>query len=333
MSSSRSSVHSSDRPRTALREAVSSWGESLSVISQLTKARLSLLVLWTTAVGYLLALGSGGAFDMARFVWTLLGTALAAASANALNQVIERRRDAAMARTQGRPIPSGLISTHAASILALTFGLTGIALLALRVNLLVGWLAAFTIALYVGLYTPLKTRTTLNTFVGAICGATPPMIGWAAVTGGLETGAWILAAILFVWQLPHFLALAWLYRHDYTRGGFVMLPAVDASGEVTSRIVLLTSLLLVPLGLMASLAGLAGWIYAIGSIGLGVVMLAKARRLMGERTDASARGVFLTSIVYLATLLMLLVIDSGPDGPLVGQPAVQVALAGSAGLG
>lgn len=279
---------------------------------ELTKARLSALVLLTTAVGYVLASLDG--MDWLRFTWTVLGTALAAGSASAFNQVWEINRDRLMLRTRNRPLPSGTMSvTH--SILAATImGAGGVAMLALFVNNAAAGLALTTIVLYVLLYTPLKVRSTLNTLVGAVCGALPPMIGWVAATNRLDEGAWVLGAILFIWQLPHFFALAWLYRKDYERGGYAMLPVIDRDGHITCQVIIITCLMLLPLGLLATLLDVAGYVYAMGSLLLGLWMFALCVRLYFERTDANARRVFLASIAYLAALLCLLVIDRGPVG-------------------
>jgi len=276
---------------------------------QLTKARLSALVLLTTAVGYLLA--SLGGIDWARLTFTVIGTALAAGCASAINQLMETRRDSLMHRTRNRPLPSGTMTNLHATIAALAMGFTGIAMLAVLVNIDAAWMALLTILLYVVLYTPMKSRSTLNTFVGAICGALPPMIGWVAATGSMDVGGWVLGAILFVWQIPHFLALAWLYREDYQRGGYAMLPVIDRGGQMTCNIIVLTSLLLLPLGLMATLVGVAGLVYAIGSVILGLWMAVLSLRLHRHRTHANARGVFLASITYLPLLMCLLVIDRG----------------------
>jgi len=281
----------------------------------LTKARLSVLVLWTTAVGALLAWQThlpGTPLDTARFIGTMIGTALSAACANALNQVLEIRRDALMNRTAQRPLPRGVLSRRWATIVALLLGIGGIALLARTAGESPAILAGITIAIYVAGYTPLKTRSTLNTLVGAVCGAIPPMIGWNAMTGGLETGAWILGALLFIWQIPHFLALAWLFRDDYERGGFVMLPRIDESGRLTGRIVLITTLLLTPLALTATLTGLAGWLYTAGTLALGLWMFRCAWQMHRQHTSLAARGVFRASLVYLSALLLLIVIDRGP---------------------
>jgi len=277
---------------------------------QLTKARLSALVLLTTAVGYVLA--SLGDIDWVRLTFTVMGTALAAGCASAINQVMEIRRDALMHRTRNRPLPSGAMTTAHATAAAVVMGIAGVTLLAVLVNVDAAWMALLTILLYVVLYTPMKSRSTLNTFVGAVCGALPPMIGWVAATGSMDVGGWVLGAILFVWQIPHFLALAWLYREDYERGGYAMLPVIDRAGQMTCNVIVLTSLLLLPLGLMATLLGVAGLGYAFGSVLLGLWMTALSLRLHRHRTRANARGVFLASITYLPLLMGLLVIDRGP---------------------
>jgi len=277
---------------------------------QLTKARLSALVLLTTAVGYVMA--SLGDIDWWRLTLTVIGTALAAGSASAINQLMEIRRDGLMHRTRNRPLPSGAMTSTHASFAAVIMGVSGVTMLAVWVNFDAAWMALLTILLYVVLYTPMKSRSTLNTFVGAICGALPPMIGWVAATGSMDVGGWVLGAILFVWQIPHFLALAWLYREDYERGGYAMLPVIDQAGQMTCNVIVLTSLLLLPLGLMATLLGVAGIGYAIGSVLLGLWLTALSLRLHRHRTHANARGVFLASITYLPLLMCLLVIDRGP---------------------
>jgi protoheme IX farnesyltransferase len=279
---------------------------------QLTKARLSALVLVTTAVGF--ALASVHAVDWARLLWTILGTALCAGCASALNQIWEIARDARMLRTRNRPLPAGLMSPMHAFIAAMLMGYFGLTMLALGANLFASGLALLTILLYALVYTPLKARSTLNTIVGAVCGAIPPMIGWVAASGRLELGAWILGAILFVWQIPHFFALAWLYREDYKRGGFIMLPVLDGDGRITTQVVVLTSLLLIPLGLLATLLHVTGIFAAAASLLLGLSMLLLSVRLHLERTNANARLLFIASIAYLPLLLAMMVIDRGPAG-------------------
>ncbi|MHC4416334.1 MAG: heme o synthase [Planctomycetota bacterium] len=290
----------------------------LGLYLQLVKARLSGLVLLTTAVGFVMGSPASAGIDWLRLTWTTLGTALAAGAVNAFNQLIEVRRDRLMHRTRHRPLPSGALGSAHALVFSMLTAYAGLAILGLLVNLAAAGLALLTIVIYILLYTPLKTRTPLNTVVGAVCGAIPPMIGWVAASGTLDGGAWILGALLFVWQFPHFFALARLYREDYARGGFVMLPVVDRAGRLTGQVVVLTSLTLLPLALSATLFGLAGWVYAAGSVLLGAWILSLGARLYAQRTDASARRLFLASIVYLPLLLCLMVVDRGP---LAGHPA------------
>ena len=278
---------------------------------QLSKARLSALVVLTTVVGFVMA-GDPAGLDWMRLAWTTLGTALAAGAANALNQVVEISRDGLMDRTRRRPLPSGALGSAHGFLFAMVTGWAGLTILGLLVNLEAAGLALATILIYIGLYTPLKTRSTLNTLVGAVCGAIPPMIGWVAAAGALEPGAWVLAAILFIWQLPHFFALAWLYRSDYARAGFVMLPVKDRTGRLTGQVTVVASLGLIPLALAATLFGLAGWVYALGSIVLGAWMLVFAARLCARRGEADARRLFVASILYLPVLLSLMVVDRGP---------------------
>ena len=280
---------------------------------ELSKARLSALVLLTTAVGFVMATpavmpGSAG-IDWPRLLLTIAGTALAAGGANALNQLLEMRRDGLMHRTRRRPLPSGALSPAHALLFALAASYAGLCVLGLTVNLEAAGLALATILIYILLYTPLKTRSTLNTLVGAVCGAIPPMIGWVAASGSLDRGAWILGGLLFVWQIPHFFALAWMYRDDYARGGFKMLPGLDPTGRLTGQVVVLTSLGLLPLGLAVTLWGLAGPVFAVGSVVLGAWFVYVAARLYARPSDAGARRLFLASIAYLPLLLCLMVLD------------------------
>lgn len=280
---------------------------------QLTKAKLSALVVLTTAVGFVMA--TTGSIDWMRLLWTVIGTSLIAGAASVFNQIAEIKLDRLMNRTKERPLPSGAISTRHSFIFAMILGYAGLAILSLLINFAAAGLALLTLLTYVLAYTPLKTRSTLNTIVGAVCGAIPPMIGWVAVAGTLEFGAWLLAVLLFVWQIPHFLALAWLYRKDYERAGFAMLPVIDKSGQLTARVIVLTSLVLLCLSLTSTVSGMAGWIYTIGSVTLGLWLLKLAIGLHACRTDAGARKVFLASLVYLPALLCLMMIDRGPVLP------------------
>lgn len=277
---------------------------------ELSKARLTLLVLGTTAVGFVTA--AQGRLDLALFGWTLLGTALSAAGANALNQWWEALPDGRMERTRSRPIPARLLSRGHALAAALSASLTGVGLLAAKVNSLTAVLGAFVILLYVLVYTPLKRRTPLCTLVGACCGAIPPMMGWSGATGTLGYGAWVLALTLFLWQIPHFLALAWLYREDYARGGFRMLPSADPSGRLTGTLAVVYIAALLPLGAIFFLSGMGGWIFLLGSLLLGSAFFGLGVRLARTRERRVARALFLGSIAYLPLLLGLLLLDPGP---------------------
>ena len=282
------------------------------MLADLTKMRLNLLVLVTTAVGYALGRVGMPGFDWSRLGLTLLGTGLAAASAAILNQVLERTRDAQMHRTRDRPIASGRLSRSLAFIGGVVAGYAGFAVLTSTVDLLAGGLAVANILIYVVIYTPMKPMSSINTLLGAICGAIPPMIGWAAATGGLEAGAWLIGALLFVWQLPHFFALAWLYREDYRRGGHKMLPVLDASGRITGQVMVTTAALLVPVGLLATMFGVVGWWSAIGSVILGIWFTLRCVRFWRDPSDETARSAFLASLAYLPIILGVMVVDRGP---------------------
>ncbi|CAN5188219.1 heme o synthase [soil metagenome] len=277
----------------------------------LTKARITALVMLTAAAGFCLA--SPDRIDLARLTALLLGTALASGGAAALNQYLEREEDSRMTRTASRPLPAGRISPAHGLALGLLLSLTGVGWLAWRIDVLTSALALVTILLYVAVYTPLKHRTPLNTLVGAIPGAIPPMMGWTAVTGTLETGAWVLFGILFLWQLPHFLAIAWLFRDDYARGGFPMLPVVDQDGA-TGRQVALYTAALIPVSLAPTLLGLTGPVYFFGALALGVAFLGFGLALALGHGRAGARRLLLASVTYLPVLLILLVADRAGAG-------------------
>jgi protoheme IX farnesyltransferase len=282
----------------------------------LVKARLSLMVLATTLVGFLIAAPSS--IDWIRLAWTLAGTFLSAASAAALNQAIEVRHDARMHRTANRPVAAGRMSVAWAVVIGFALGYAGCFILAVRANLLACGLSALTIVLYAAVYTPLKRLTTMNTIVGAVVGAIPPMIGWAAASEGLQRGAWVLALLLFTWQLPHFFALAWLHREDYERGGFRMLPSVPGGELIAAQTSVLGSLLLVPIGLMVTLLGLAGIasaaVCALAGLGMTWFAVAHLRRL----DRPSARNLFLASLVYLPVVLLAISADRGPTSGVAG---------------
>ncbi len=277
-----------------------------SDFSELVKARLTLLVLLTTAVGYYL--GASRPINYAGFFHVVFGTALAAAGAAALNQWWEHRFDALMLRTKMRPIPAGRMRPRDALIIGSVLAVGGLVYLTITCNGLSTFLAAATIAIYIFGYTPLKRFSTTNTLVGAIPGAIPPMIGWAAARGELEAEAWSLFAILFVWQIPHFFAIAWMYRDDYDRAGFRMLSSGDESGaRSASQSVLFCMLLLIVTGIPAYL-GLTSPLYLPISLVLGGWFIAAAMRFHRRRTPGDARTLFLTSIAYLALLLLTLVL-------------------------
>lgn len=289
---------------------------TLRTIRDLTKFRLNALVVLTAVAGFVVAGALPGAHrDLTRLLWCIIGTALCAASAAVLNQVLEVDADARMQRTAGRPLPTGRVRRVSAWILALAIGYAGFAVLAGLVNLLAASLAAGNIVLYAAAYTPLKRYTTLNTVVGAITGAIPPMIGWASATGELSPGAWILAGILFLWQMPHFLALAWMYRDDYARGGFAMLPSRDPDGSITARASLMASLMLVPVALLAVRFGVAGFGYAVVATLAGVAMSWLSLRFVMCRSRERARALFLASLAYLPVVLIAMCIDRGPVSP------------------
>jgi protoheme IX farnesyltransferase len=302
-------------PALASGEATSRFNRYLV----LTKSRLSGLVVFTTAIGSLVVspLPLLETIGSATFAFTLLGTALAAAGANALNQVVERDLDRNMRRTRTRPLPAGTMTPRHALITSLALAIAGPTLLWATTNALTAFLALLTIALYVWVYTPLKTRSPLCTMVGAVCGAIPPMMGVTAITGRITIEAWLLFAILFVWQIPHFLALAWYHRDDYARGGFRMLPLVDGNGSKTCVSVLLYSLALVPMGFAATLSGMAGWAFTIGSIALGGWFAHRGWQLYRERNTYRARRVFMASLLYLPVLLLLMVADRGPAAGII----------------
>ncbi|MGH9315615.1 MAG: heme o synthase [Thermoanaerobaculia bacterium] len=273
---------------------------------ELTKPRITLLVLVTAAAGY--AVGVPGALDPAAFLALLLGTALVAGGGSALNQYSERAVDGRMQRTRSRPLPSGRVAPAEALIFGVAISAVGLALLA-SVNALTAVLGAGALASYVLLYTPLKRVTSLCTVVGAVPGAIPPLMGWAAARGSLDPGAFGLFVVLFLWQLPHFLAIGWIYREDYARGGFPMLTVTDPDGRSTGRQMILYCVALLPATLMAGVLSSAGAGYLWGAVTLGLLFLACSARFAWTRSLAAARGLFLASVLYLPVLLGLMVFD------------------------
>jgi protoheme IX farnesyltransferase len=296
--------------------ALDSAGRRASAYLALTKPRITVMVLVTVATGFLLGSrttvyppGWLGTLSAGTFLLAVVGTGLVASAASAWNQVIERSRDALMRRTRRRPLPAGLVTSGEAAGLGSVLFVAGVATLALGTNLVAAAVASATFFLYVLVYTPLKPRTTLNTAVGAVPGALPPVIGWAAATGDLGIEAWSLFLILFLWQFPHFLAIAWIHREDYARGGHRMLPSADPSGALTGRQAVGHALALVPVGLLPAALGMAGPFYFAGALGLGVFYLVAAVRFWREVSDASARRLLRASIFYLPAVLLLLLLN------------------------
>lgn len=264
-------------------------------------------MLLTAAAGFYL--GARNGTSLALLAHALLGTALVAGGTNAFNQLRERDVDARMERTRRRPLPSGRLSPRAAGAFAGSISVAGVAYLAWQVNLLTAALAALTLASYVLLYTPLKRRTSLNTLVGAVPGALPIVGGWTAAGGRLDAAVVALFGILFLWQLPHFLALAWIYREDYRRGGLAMLSVADPDGSRTARMILLYATALLPVSLLPSMLGVTGAVYFFGALALGVAYAAAGAPLLARATPRAAWRVFAASIVYLPALLTLAVLD------------------------
>jgi protoheme IX farnesyltransferase len=259
------------------------------------------------------ARGSAHAPAFASLTATLVGTALVAGGAGALNQWLERARDARMRRTANRALPSGRLSPSQALIFGVLLSVFGTALLLLLVNRLAAALTLLTLVLYVLVYTPLKSVTTLNTVVGAVPGALPPMIGWAAATDQLGPQAWTLFLIVFLWQFPHFLAIAWIHREDYARAGFRMLTGRDARGTMTGAAAVSYALALVPAGLLPATIGLAGPLYFAGALFLGLLYLGDAVYFWRQASDARARRLLWMSFVYLPAILILLFINPMPN--------------------
>ena len=273
----------------------------------LTKPRLNLLVLVTTLGGLYLASPAGVAMPL--LLHTLVGTALVAGGAAALNQVWERDTDRLMRRTSTRPLPGGRLRLKDGAWFGIALSAAGLAELAVAVNAVAAWVAAVTLVSYVLLYTPLKTRTSLSTIVGAVPGALPPVIGWAAATGAVDVPAVVLFGIVFFWQMPHFLAIAWLHRDDYARAGIPLLPVVEPDGLRTGRQAVLYAAGLWPVSLLPAVVGLAGAPYLAVATALGCAMIWLSVLFARDRSIAGARNLFLFSLVYLAVLWAALVVD------------------------
>jgi protoheme IX farnesyltransferase len=279
----------------------------LSAYVELTKPRITLLVALTAAAGFCLA---STRVDYSALLQFSIGIILLSSGISTLNQYIERDLDALMLRTRARPLPAGRLAPVEAFAFGLALSIIAIAYLAVTTNTLTALLGVLTFASYLLIYTPLKTRTTLSTSIGALPGAMPPLMGWVAARGRLGLEGWILFAILFLWQFPHFLAIAWMYREDYARAGIRMLPVVEREGRVTAQQILIYTLMLVPVSLLPVAVGLAGRVYLAGAAALGIVFLCFSLRAAMVRTVFAARRLLMASVLYLPLLFALMVLNS-----------------------
>jgi protoheme IX farnesyltransferase len=291
--------------------ADTSWRARARAYLELTKPGITRLVSLTAAAGYYLA--ARGGIDVAALLHTVIGTALVASGASALNQYVERDADARMRRTAGRPLPSGRIAPGPALVFAWALSAVGVLYLFVLVNAPAALVEAGTLLLYAFVYTPLKRVTSLSTLLGAVPGALPILAGWVAAGGSLrDPAAWAIFAVLFLWQIPHFLALAWMFRDDYRHAGFVMLSLDDPGGHRTAAQSVNYAFALLLVSLVPSAVGLTGRVYLVGAFGLGVALLAFSAFVLRHRDDSDARRLFVASVVYLPLLLVLMVADKVP---------------------
>ena len=277
-----------------------------SDLAMLAKPRLNVLVVASALAGYVM--GGGDMSNAIKVVFTVVGTALVAGGASAFNQVIERSPDSLMQRTRSRPVPDGRLQPAESLAFAATISVVGLLILGAGVNGLSAAVALVTLVTYAANYTPLKRRTSFSTVVGAIPGALPPVIGWAAARGSLSEGGWVLFGIVFLWQLPHFLAIAWMYREDYARAGFPMLPVIEPDGRSTGRQAVLYCAALLPVSLTPTLIGLATTAYFAGALLLGLLLLGLTLEFARTRARSDARRLFFGSIIYLPILWILMIV-------------------------
>jgi protoheme IX farnesyltransferase len=279
----------------------------------LTKPRITWLILMSTGVGYFFGAQAGwhgwSSWHWLTLLHTILGTGLIASGTAALNQWMERVADGKMRRTQARPLPSGRLEPAPALIFAIAISAAGFADLWFGANPLAALLGLFTLLTYLFIYTPLKQRSPHSTTFGSLPGAMPPLIGFAAASGTLTWDAWVLFAILFLWQFPHFYAIAWMYKEDYARAGILMLPVVEPDGKSTARRILLYSIALIPISLMPKFFAMAGNVYLYGALALGLAFVYYGLRIRWDRTRQQARHVLLASVVYLPVLFSLMLFD------------------------
>jgi heme o synthase len=283
---------------------------------ELTKPRITWLILMSTGIGYFYGLPAAAnwweflkSIPLLSLLHTVIGTGLIASGTAALNQWYEREADRKMRRTAMRPLPAGKMSARNALIFGIALSAAGFIELWLGVNLLSAAVGAFTLASYLFLYTPMKSRTWWSTTVGAFPGAMPPVIGYAAAAGTLTTESWVLFGILFLWQFPHFYSIAWMYKEDYARAGILMLPVVEPDGRSTARQIVLYGIALIPVSLAPSLLGMTGRLYLFGALLLGLWFLYSGVRVAVDRTALRARAVLIVSVLYLPLIYGLMLID------------------------
>jgi heme o synthase len=281
--------------------------EKIAAFVELTKPRITFLILLTSAAGF--CLGSKGQFDYLALAHALVGIAFLSSGIATLNQYIERNLDGRMRRTHTRPLPAGKLSPAQALAFGVALTLIAEVYLALFVNLLTAAFGVTVIIGYLFCYTPLKTRSSFSTIVGAFPGAMPPLMGWTSATGNAGIEAWALFAILFVWQFPHFLAIAWMYREDYARAGILMLPVVEPEGRLTAQQIVIWTLLLVPVSLFPAVLGTTGTVYFYGAFALGLLFLASSIHAAFSNTRKGARRLLLASVLYLPVLFGLMVFN------------------------
>ena len=291
----------------SLNEVITAEKGWFAVYADLTKARLTFLVVLTTLVGFYL--GSPSPVNYLLMIHAVLGTAMVASGAAALNQLLEREHDAKMRRTKNRPLPSGRLQPTTVMVFGGVCACAGLLYLALAVNLTTSVIGAISLLSYLFIYTPLKRMTWLNTAIGAVPGALPPLMGWTAARGELTREGWALFAILAFWQLPHFLAIAWMYREEYEKAGFKMLPVIDPQGQRTGRQAVSHTLGLLPVSLCPFLFHVTGLFYLVGALVLGLVFLWFAIQFARHMTIPRARQLFFVSILYLPLLLVVMVLD------------------------
>lgn len=281
--------------------------EKLAAFVELTKPRIAFMLVLTSAAGFYL--GSSGNFNFVLFINSIVGISLLAFGVATLNQFIERRTDALMQRTAKRPLVIGTVSAPEALVFGVLLCLVAEIYLAFLVNPLTAILGLIVIIGYVLLYTPLKTRTSASTAIGAIPGAMPPLMGWTSAADQITVGAWILFAILFLWQFPHFLAIAWMYREQYAKAGIKMLPVVEPAGKITARQIVIFTILLLPVSIMPYFFGVSGLVYLVGASLLGIWFLWASIRAARAKSTEKARALLLVSVLYLPLLFALMVFN------------------------